>query len=143
MGKDPKNVSSDSAHVSGVKILLVDDHELIRMGVKSILESFDSLAVCYEASDGQAAIELAAQYKPDLIVMDITLPVISGLEAARMIHRSSPRTPILMLSMHKHRGFIEAAKDVGAQGYVSKEDAESTLLRAVSSLLEHHSFFPG
>lgn len=142
MAKDLKSKASASPKVSGVKILLVDDHELVRMGVRSILESFDSLAVCYEAGDGQAAIDLAAQHKPDLIVMDITLPVISGLEAARMIHRSSPRTPILMLSMHKNRGFIEAAKDVGAQGYVSKEDAESTLLRAVSALLEHHSFFP-
>ncbi len=125
-----------------MRILIADDHEAVRKGVCSILSSRKDIEVCGEAKDGKDAVEKARSLSPDLIVMDITMPVMSGFEAAREIKKTSPEMPILILSMHESNQLIEEAKKIGAQGYVTKTQVGSTLLQAVDALLRKESFFP-
>ena len=134
--------SEDAELKKAVEILLVDDHPVIRRGLKALLESSADFIVCYEASDGEQAIRLAARSHPDVIVMDITMPGVNGLDATRVIHQSAPDIPIIVMSMHTDPSFVMAAKDFGAQGYVSKSDAGDRLIDAVSAVLNHQQFFP-
>lgn len=125
-----------------IKILLVDDHDVVRRGLKNILEGFDAFVICDEAADGEEAIRSASRCHPDVIIMDITMPRMNGFEAARVIHESTPDVPILMLSMHVNEAAVKAAKETGAQGYVSKSQAGSTLINAVCAVLKHQQYFP-
>ena len=124
------------------RILLVDDHPLVRHGMKALLESSPGFAVPYEADDGEEAIAIAKHSKPDVIVMDVTMHGMNGIEATEEIHRLEPQIPILMLSMYADRAFVEAAREAGAQGYVTKDEADMTLIEAVNAVLNHHQFFP-
>lgn len=121
---------------------MADDHETVRKGVCTILSFQHDIEVCGEAENGKEAIEKANELKPDLIILDITMPMLSGLEAAREIRKILPAVPILLLSMHDSRVFIDVAKRAGVQGYVTKSEAGQTLLRAVYSLLRGGTFFP-
>ena len=125
-----------------VRILLVDDHPVVRRGTRVLLESVANFTICDEASRGEEAIELATQHQPDLIIMDISMPGMPGLEAAGVIHWRFPHIPIVILSMNSGRAFVEAARHAGAQGYVSKADCASHLIRAISAVLNHQQFFP-
>jgi two-component system nitrate/nitrite response regulator NarL len=98
--------------------------------------------VCGEAENGKETIEKANALKPDLIILDITMPVLNGFEAAREIRKTMPRVPILILSMHESNHLIGEAKKIGVQGYVTKTQVASTLLEAVDRLLRHETFFP-
>jgi two-component system, NarL family, nitrate/nitrite response regulator NarL len=98
--------------------------------------------VCGEAENGKDTIEKANALKPDLIILDITMPVLNGFEAAREIRKTMPRVPILILSMHESSHLIGEAKRIGVQGYVTKTQVASTLLEAVDRLLRHETFFP-
>ena len=124
-----------------LRVLIADDHEAVRKGVCAILSSRKDLEVCGEAENGRDAIEKARELSPDVIIMDITMPVLSGFEAAREI-RKSMSVPILILSMHESNQLIEEAKKVGVQGYVTKTQVASTLLLAVDTLLRKQDFFP-
>lgn len=124
-----------------LRVLIADDHEAVRKGVCSILGSRKDLEVCGEAENGRDAVEKARELKPDIIVMDITMPLLSGFEAAREI-RKMMSVPILILSMHESNQLIEEAKKIGVQGYVTKTQVASTLLLAVDSLLRKQDFFP-
>lgn len=148
MGSPDRNRLSASGGVAPtmkgreVRILLVGDHPVVRRGTKALLESVGNFTVCDEAGRGDEAIELATQHQPDLIIMDISMPGMPGLEAAGVIHWRFPRIPIVILSMHSGRAFVEAARHAGAQGYVSKADCASHLIRAISAVLNHQQFFP-
>src|SRR6266404_5102596 len=103
-----------------VRILIADDHPGIRMRVRSTLERHPHFEVCGEAADGAKAIEEAAKLKPDVVVLNVNMPTLNGLEAAREIKASLPKTAIVILSSYTDQRFIEQAKKVGARAYVAK-----------------------
>jgi DNA-binding NarL/FixJ family response regulator len=125
-----------------LRILIADDHETVRKGVCSILASRKDLEVCGEAANGKEAVEKACELKPDLVIMDITMPVLDGFAAAKRIRKLLPDIPILFLSMHDAQQWIEEAKAIGVQGFVSKNDIAGVLLTAVDIVLQKQSFFP-
>ena len=125
-----------------VRILVADDHEAVRKGVCAILASRLDVEVCGEASNGQEAIVKAHDLKPDLIILDITMPVLSGLDAARVIRLTLPELPILLLTMHEGKHIIEDAQKIGIEGFVYKSDASASLLAAVDAVLRNEPFFP-
>ena len=107
-----------------------------------ILGTRGNIEVCGEASNGQEAIDKAQALKPDLVILDVTMPVLSGIDAAEVIRKTLPHVPILFLSMHQGRQIIAEAKRIGVRGYVKKSDAAATLLNAVDALLRNEPFFP-
>jgi DNA-binding NarL/FixJ family response regulator len=125
-----------------LRILIADDHESVRKGVCVILGTRGDIEVCGEASNGREAIAKALELKPDLIILDVTMPVVNGMDAAEVIRKSLPHVPILFLSMHENRQIIAEAKRIGVQGYVRKSDAAATLLNAIDALLRDEPFFP-
>lgn len=123
------------------KILIADDHPVVRHGLRRLLESQSDLEVCSEAATGTEAIEQVETSKPDLVVLDVTMPEMSGLEAAREIRTNSPRTAILILSMHFSEGIAREALRLGAGAYVLKSDADSDLLSAIEQIRAGKTFF--
>jgi DNA-binding NarL/FixJ family response regulator len=127
--------------VSPVRILIADDHEIVRKGVSSLLLSRQNFEICGEAANGEEAVQQVRQLEPDLVVLDVTMPVLDGISAAKRIHKMRPSTPILILSMHEGREMIRAAKQAGAQAFVTKNHVSSVLLKAVDAVLEGQTFF--
>jgi len=124
-----------------IKILLADDHSVMRTGLRLVLERQEDFHVVGEASDGRQAVALAQQYKPDVIVMDVTMPNLNGIEAARQIGSALPQTSIVMLSMHSDEAYVLRALKAGARGYLLKESAESDLIAAVRTVHAGKAFF--
>lgn len=122
------------------RILLVEDHTLVRAGVHALLSSGPDLQVVGEAGDGHAALELCRTLKPDLVLMDVAMPKLNGIEAARQIKAESPEVRILMLSMHSSRQYIFEALKAGVLGYVLKEAAFSELLIAIKSVMADKTY---
>lgn len=125
-----------------MRILIVDDHEAVRKGVRAILRSQPNLEVCGEAINGKEAIAKAEELKPDLIILDITMPVLDGFGAAKEIRSRSADVPILFYSMNEGRALMESAKAIGANGFVTKSAPGSLLLKAVGALSKKEMFFP-
>jgi DNA-binding NarL/FixJ family response regulator len=125
-----------------VRILVADDHEVVRAGVCKLLEARPDIQVCGQAADGLQAVDQSRQLLPDLVILDITMPGISGLAAAKEIRRTLPRVPILFLSMHDARPLLEAAKAAGGQGFVNKSEIGAVLLRAIDVLSQQQTFWP-
>jgi DNA-binding NarL/FixJ family response regulator len=125
-----------------MRCLLVDDHESVRMGVTAILSSQPSIQICGEASNGKEAIEKARELQPDLIILDVTMPVLDGINSAKEIRKFLPEVPILFFSMHNGVYLVQEAKLAGVQGFVSKTEARATLLDAVDSLSKKQTYFP-
>jgi DNA-binding NarL/FixJ family response regulator len=124
-----------------VRILIVDDHEALRAGVRAVLES-RGIEVCGEASDGQEALAKALQLRPDVVILDITMPVLDGFSAAREIHKLLPGVGILLLSMHESASMVNVAKSSGARGYVAKSEGIARILKAVEAISHNKTFFP-
>jgi DNA-binding NarL/FixJ family response regulator len=124
-----------------LSVLIADDHELVRRGVRSILEAQPGWAVVGEASDGQQALERARELKPEIVVLDIGMPRLSGLEAARRMRKFLPQIKVLILSMHDSEQLARAVLEAGARGYVTKSDAARDLVTAVEALHKNKSFF--
>jgi DNA-binding NarL/FixJ family response regulator len=124
-----------------ISILLADDHDLMRRGIRDLLESDPGLKVCGEASNGREAIELARRLRPDVAVLDLTMPEMNGLEAIRQFRRELPETELLVFSMHDSEELIREVFAAGARGYVLKSDAALDLDEAVKSLSQHKPFF--
>ena len=124
-----------------MKILIVDDHEALRAGVRTVLESH-GFEVCGEAANGQEALTRAQQLRPDLVILDITMPVLDGFSAAREIHKRLPSVGILLLSMHESASMVNVAKSSGARGYVAKSEGIARLLKAVDAIAHNRTFFP-
>lgn len=114
------------------RILVVDDHAVIRRGVQGILRACPEWELCGEAENGQEAIKLAELLKPEIIIMDVSMPVLNGLEATRIIHGFLPNTRILLLTLHSSTELVRTAFRAGARGYVLKSDAEHELVRALN-----------
>jgi two-component system, NarL family, nitrate/nitrite response regulator NarL len=116
------------------KVIVVDDHAVIRRGVQGILSAFPEWELCGEAENGQEGIRLAEALKPEIIIMDVSMPVLNGLEATRIIHNILPDTKILLLTLHSSTELVRSAFRAGARGYVLKSDAENELVRALNVL---------
>lgn len=124
-----------------MRILLADDHEAIRRGMRALLETQDGWKVCGEAADGQEAVEKTKSLRPDIVILDISMPVLSGFGAARLIKEHFPNTPILAYSMYRSEAFLEEARRIGLSGYVAKSEDGPTLLMAVDAVQNNRSFF--
>ena len=127
--------------MSTVRILIADDHELIRRGLRALLEAQKGWEVCAEAADGRQAVEQARQTKPDVVVMDISMPELNGLEATRQIHKLISSAEILILTMHDSEQIVREVLEAGAHGYILKSDAGRDMVAGVESLCRHKPFF--
>jgi DNA-binding NarL/FixJ family response regulator len=127
--------------VNPVRILLADDHTVMRNGLRLLLERQPHLQVVGEAADGRQAVALSESAKPDVVIMDIAMPNLNGIEAARQIVNRNPRTAIAILSMHSDESYVIRALKAGARAYLLKDSAEADLLAAVRALTEGKSFF--
>jgi DNA-binding NarL/FixJ family response regulator len=124
-----------------LRILIVDDHEIIRQGLRAVLQTQAHWEVVGEASTGRQGVEVARELKPDLVIMDISMPDLNGLDAAREILREEPLTEILILTFHDSERLVRMVLESGARGYVLKSDATRDLVAAVEALSQHRPFF--
>jgi DNA-binding NarL/FixJ family response regulator len=124
-----------------LRILIADDHEVARQGIRALLEAHPGWEVCAEAKDGREAVELAATVNPALILLDIGMPNLNGLEAARQILASSPEVPILILTMLDSDQVVREVLRAGARGFLLKSDAGRDLVAAVEALQLRRTFF--
>ena len=123
-----------------VRILVVDDHAVVRRGIRALLESREGWDVCGEATTGRDAVDLCRRLRPDIVVMDLSLPDLSGLEATRQILKGGASTEVLVLTMHHSEELARDVLQAGARGYVLKSDADENLIAAVDSLRQHKPF---
>lgn len=123
-----------------LRILVVDDHAVVRRGVRSLLESQQGWEVCGEASSGRDAVEQSRRLRPDVVVMDLSLPELNGLDATRQILKDAPETEVLVLTMHHSEELARDVLQAGARAYVLKADADENLITAVESLRLHKPF---
>ena len=124
-----------------IRIILADDHAVMRRGLRLVLEQQADFEVVGEASDGREAVNLAETVKPDVAVLDITMPNLNGIEAAHQISTKQPGVSTIILSMHADESFVLRALKAGARGYLLKESAEGDLINAVRLVSEGKSFF--
>ncbi len=123
------------------EILLADDHAIFRKGIRKIIEEIDGLAICGEANDGLELLELLKTTHPDLIILDISMPNLRGLEATEEIKKLYPEIKILLLTMHKKKSFVQLGLKAGADGFLLKEDADTELYRAIENLKQGENYF--
>jgi two-component system nitrate/nitrite response regulator NarL len=127
--------------VKKIRLLLVDDHPIVREGIKSALSTKKNIAIVGEASTGEEAMVKARKLSPDVILMDINMPGMSGLETSRRLRKSVPDSKILALTMHENREYILEMSQLGARGYVFKDSSPSELLRAIETVHAGEFFF--
>jgi DNA-binding NarL/FixJ family response regulator len=125
------------------RILIADDHDVVRSGVCAILADQPGWEVVAEAADGRRAVELATETRPDIAVLDYQLPLLNGVDATREIRARSPRTEVLIFTMHESEALLHDLLVAGARGYLLKSDARQFLVPAVESLTHHRPFFTG
>jgi DNA-binding NarL/FixJ family response regulator len=121
--------------------MIADDHDLVRRGLKMLLESHPGWKVCAEAHSGREAVAMAEEFKPDIAIMDISMPELNGIEAARKVKKISPNTEMLILSMHHTDQLVREIIETGAKGYIIKSDSDRSLVAAVEALAVHKPFF--
>jgi DNA-binding NarL/FixJ family response regulator len=124
-----------------LRILIADDHGIVRKGLRTLLDRSRGCEVCAEVSNGREAVEKARLLRPDIAILDITMPVLNGVEATRQIRKVSPHTEVLILSMHESDLLLKEGLEAGAKGYLLKEDADRYLLAAVNALRRHTRYF--
>lgn len=117
-----------------IRILLADDHTILRAGIRSLLEAEPDMQVIGESEDGHAAVRMACELEPDVVLMDIAMPLLNGLEATRQIRRLCPQARVLILTMHENEEYIRQVLAHGAMGYILKDAAASDLLSAIRSV---------
>jgi DNA-binding NarL/FixJ family response regulator len=124
-----------------VRILLADDHEIVRRGLKALLSERPEWEVCGEAVTGRDAVELATRLQPEIAIVDLMMPDLNGLETTRQIRKTSPRTQVLIFTMHQNESLVHDVLEAGARGYLLKTDAERHIIAAIETLLRHQPFF--
>lgn len=123
-----------------IRILLADDHRMVRQGFRLILESQDDMEVVGETGNGREAVELALSLRPDVVVMDVSMPELNGIEATRRIRESTKLVRVLALSVHRDGVYVREIVRAGADGYILKESADTELLQAVRAVAEGNSY---
>jgi len=124
-----------------IRILIADDHEVVRRGVRALLEGRPGFEVCAEALDGRDAVDKARKSLPDVVILDIGMPGLNGLDAARQIRKVSPSSEVLILTMHESEQVVREVIAAGARGYMLKSDAARDLVTAIEALGRHKTFF--
>jgi len=124
-----------------LRILIADDHDLIRRGIRTLLEAQPGWKVCAEATKGPETVAKAEELRPDVVVIDVCMPELNGIEATRQIRKVSPRTEVLVLSVHHSERLIREVLQAGARGFIVKSDSDSDLVRAIQALENHKPFF--
>ena len=119
-----------------IRVLLADDHTILRDGIRALLDDQADIEVIGEAQDGQATVKMTAQLQPDVVVMDIAMPLLNGLEATRQIQRDFPQVKVLILTMHENEEYIRQVLAAGALGYVLKDAAARDLLGAIRAVYQ-------
>jgi DNA-binding NarL/FixJ family response regulator len=127
--------------MSKVRALLVDDHTLVRQGIRRILESDEDIAVEAEAQDGRTAVQLVSELAPHVVVMDVALPELSGVEATRRIVKQNKSTGVLILTMHSEEFYVRESLRAGARGYVLKDADAAEVVRGVKAVSQGESYF--
>jgi DNA-binding NarL/FixJ family response regulator len=122
------------------RVLIVDDHAFIRRGVETILQSFPEWEVCGEASNGSDAVHLANQLSPEVVLMDVTMPGMNGLEATRIIRKQHPDVKVILLTLHESSEVLRSGFRAGANGYLLKADAEEELMKALRVVVGDGSY---
>ena len=123
-----------------LRILVADDHQVVRTGLRTLLETEKGWQVCAEAANGREAVEKTGELRPDVAVLDIGMPLLNGVEATRQIRKLSPKTEVLILTMHDSEVLIQEVLEAGARGYILKDDADRNLIAAVDALRQHKPY---
>ena len=126
-----------------IKVVLADDHVVVRNGIRMLLESEGEIEVIGEASNGKEALEVAQQLQPDVLILDIRMPVMTGLEASSQIHEYAPQTKVLILSMHNDEEYILQSVECGASGYLLKDTSKEEFIKAINTVHQGGKFFSG
>jgi DNA-binding NarL/FixJ family response regulator len=134
-------MSSIAMAAETLRIMIVDDQEPVRRALRGLLKTQSSFELCGEAQDGMEAVDKARELKPQVVLMDVSMPRLDGLEATRQILKALPDTEVLILTQHDSEQAARAAKEAGARGYLSKSDARY-LISAVETVSRHIPFFP-
>jgi DNA-binding NarL/FixJ family response regulator len=134
-------IKTGSANPRTLRILVADDHEVVRQGVRAVLEKQAGWEVCDEAASGREAVDKAKALRPDILVLDIAMPELNGLDATRLILKALPDARVLILTMHESEQVVREVFQAGARGYVLKSDAGRDLVAAVNALLAGKPFF--
>lgn len=137
MATNRMRITSNAGHVT--RVLIADDHALVRQGIRSIVESAPGYEVCGEAVDGAEAIWQVLRINPDVLILDLNMPVLDGMDAARAIRRERPNLAIVMVSIHTH--YFEIAKKMGVHGYISKSNASEQLMDAIAAVSAGQTYF--
>jgi two-component system response regulator NreC len=124
-----------------LRILLADDHVVMRTGLRALLERQPNLEVVGESENGRNTVELSASLKPDVVIMDIGMPILNGIEATKTIVTEQPTTAVIILSMHADESYVMRALKAGARGYLLKDSAPADLLSAIQAVSQNKSFF--
>jgi DNA-binding NarL/FixJ family response regulator len=125
------------------RILIADDHAIVRLGVRALLSGQPGWQICGEASNGREAVAKAIELRPDIVLLDVGMPEMNGLEAARQIRRAVPTAQVLVLTVHEAEQLARDFAEAGARGYLLKSDAGRMLIEAIATLINHGTFFHG
>jgi two-component system response regulator NreC len=126
--------------MTSIRILLADDHTVVRDGLRALLEKQPDMTVVGEAADGRDSVRLAEEQSPDVVVMDIAMPNMNGIEATRRILAANPRTNVVMLSMHQDESYVLRSLKAGAKGYLLKDSLRSDVIEAIRTVSQGRSF---
>ncbi len=122
-------------------VILAEDHVLVRQGLRRIIQENPGVQVIHEASDGEELLGLLQDSTPDVVLLDISMPRLGGLEAARIIKKHYPQIKIMILTMHKGKAFFEEAMEIGVHGYILKDEADTALNAAIQTVMEDGTYF--
>lgn len=134
-------VSSTTGRLTVKRVLIADDHTVVRKGLRTLIEGASGWEVCAEAANGSEAVALAAQTKPDVIIMDLSMPVMGGIDATIQIRKNLPQVEVLVLTMHESDRLAGQALRAGARGYLLKGESEDKLMEALEALARHQPYF--
>lgn len=124
-----------------LKVLVADDHGVVRKGLRLLLEEYSELEVVGEAANGREVVKMASELTPDIVLMDVAMPLLNGIEAAEQIRKENTNIGIIMLTMHEDESYVLRALNAGVKGYLLKESAEDDLLRAIKAVAQGKPFF--
>ena len=133
----------DRQSILALRVLLADEDRAVRRGIRALLNAKEDIVICAECADGREAVDLVMRYRPHIAIIDVSLPLLSGLEATRRIRQTSPTTGVLVFTMHEEDDWIRQARGAGARGYLLKSNDDEQIVTAVYALAQGRSYFPG